>query len=102
MYTCDAEVPQETFAEVLLRTGKLAEAQSEGRTPFPATEGECGPTFLTTVCTYTGVLYVFFVFLRRFTSTPLHQLQKCGRELNLVLANCHFVQSEIQAWADIS
>uniref|UniRef100_A0AAQ5X5T5 Neuroblastoma-amplified sequence n=1 Tax=Amphiprion ocellaris TaxID=80972 RepID=A0AAQ5X5T5_AMPOC len=31
-------VPQENFAEVLLRTGKLAEAKTEGETPFPATE----------------------------------------------------------------
>lgn len=30
----------ESFAEVLLRTGKLAEAKTEGRTPFPATEGK--------------------------------------------------------------
>lgn len=51
MYWCDAEVPQETFAEVLLRTGKLAEAQTEGRTPFPATEGECGTKLLTIVWT---------------------------------------------------
>uniref|UniRef100_A0A3P8P8Z5 Neuroblastoma-amplified sequence N-terminal domain-containing protein n=1 Tax=Astatotilapia calliptera TaxID=8154 RepID=A0A3P8P8Z5_ASTCA len=28
----------ENFAEVLLRTGKLAEAKTEGKTPFPATE----------------------------------------------------------------
>uniref|UniRef100_A0A4W6EGU2 NBAS subunit of NRZ tethering complex n=1 Tax=Lates calcarifer TaxID=8187 RepID=A0A4W6EGU2_LATCA len=31
-------VPQENFAEVLLRTGKLAEAKTEGKTLFPATE----------------------------------------------------------------
>uniref|UniRef100_A0A7N8XU99 NBAS subunit of NRZ tethering complex n=1 Tax=Mastacembelus armatus TaxID=205130 RepID=A0A7N8XU99_9TELE len=31
-------VPQENFAEVLLRTGKLAEANTEGKTLFPATE----------------------------------------------------------------
>lgn len=41
MYSSYVDVPQETFAEVLLRTGKLAEAQTEGQTPFPATEGEC-------------------------------------------------------------
>ena len=35
-------MPQETFAEVLLRTGKLAEAKTEGKTPFPATEGKHG------------------------------------------------------------
>ncbi|KAM9703151.1 NBAS subunit of NRZ tethering complex [Menidia menidia] len=32
------EMPQENFAEVLLRTGKLAEAKTEGKTLFPATE----------------------------------------------------------------
>uniref|UniRef100_A0A7N6BUP1 Neuroblastoma-amplified sequence N-terminal domain-containing protein n=1 Tax=Anabas testudineus TaxID=64144 RepID=A0A7N6BUP1_ANATE len=31
-------VPQENFAEVLLRTGKLAEVKTEGKTLFPATE----------------------------------------------------------------
>ncbi|XP_042156493.1 neuroblastoma-amplified sequence-like [Oncorhynchus tshawytscha] len=31
-------VPQEQFAEVLLRTGKLAETKTEGQTLFPATE----------------------------------------------------------------
>lgn len=41
MYSSYVDVPQETFAEVLLRTGKLAEAQTEGQTPFPATEGKC-------------------------------------------------------------
>uniref|UniRef100_A0A8C7Z0K7 NBAS subunit of NRZ tethering complex n=1 Tax=Oryzias sinensis TaxID=183150 RepID=A0A8C7Z0K7_9TELE len=30
--------PEENFAEVLLRTGKLAEAKTEGKTLFPATE----------------------------------------------------------------
>ncbi|KAM3602383.1 uncharacterized protein V6R79_003119 [Siganus canaliculatus] len=38
VYSSYAEVPQETFAEVLLRTGKLAETKTEGQTPFPATE----------------------------------------------------------------
>ncbi|XP_068609705.1 NBAS subunit of NRZ tethering complex [Brachionichthys hirsutus] len=38
VYSSSKDVPQETFAEVLLRTGKLAEARTEGRTPFPATE----------------------------------------------------------------
>lgn len=33
-------MPQENFAEVLLRTGKLAEAKTEGKTLFPATEGK--------------------------------------------------------------
>uniref|UniRef100_A0A8C6TYY8 NBAS subunit of NRZ tethering complex n=1 Tax=Neogobius melanostomus TaxID=47308 RepID=A0A8C6TYY8_9GOBI len=33
-----SQVPRETFAEVLLRTGKLAEAKTEGQTLFPATE----------------------------------------------------------------
>lgn len=32
--------PLESFAEVLLRTGKLAETKSEGHDPFPATEGK--------------------------------------------------------------
>ncbi|XP_068198865.1 NBAS subunit of NRZ tethering complex [Antennarius striatus] len=38
VYSSYKDVPKETFAEVLLRTGKLAEARAEGRTPFPATE----------------------------------------------------------------
>uniref|UniRef100_A0A665VUY1 Neuroblastoma-amplified sequence N-terminal domain-containing protein n=1 Tax=Echeneis naucrates TaxID=173247 RepID=A0A665VUY1_ECHNA len=33
-----SNLPQENFAEVLLRTGKLAEAKTEGKTLFPATE----------------------------------------------------------------
>uniref|UniRef100_A0A3P9LQ30 NBAS subunit of NRZ tethering complex n=1 Tax=Oryzias latipes TaxID=8090 RepID=A0A3P9LQ30_ORYLA len=33
-----AQPPEENFAEVLLRTGKLAEAKTEGKTLFPATE----------------------------------------------------------------
>uniref|UniRef100_A0A671WBV7 NBAS subunit of NRZ tethering complex n=1 Tax=Sparus aurata TaxID=8175 RepID=A0A671WBV7_SPAAU len=37
-YVDPVNVPQENFAEVLLRTGKLAEAKTEGQTPFPATE----------------------------------------------------------------
>ncbi|XP_072794287.1 NBAS subunit of NRZ tethering complex [Vicugna pacos] len=38
--TCDAyqHVPVESFAEVLLRTGKLAETKTEGEEVFPATE----------------------------------------------------------------
>lgn len=40
MYSSYKDVPQENFAEVLLRTGKLAEAKTEGQTPFPATEGK--------------------------------------------------------------
>ncbi len=40
MYSSYKDVPQENFAEVLLRTGKLAEAKTEGQTLFPATEGE--------------------------------------------------------------
>uniref|UniRef100_A0A671WAL4 NBAS subunit of NRZ tethering complex n=1 Tax=Sparus aurata TaxID=8175 RepID=A0A671WAL4_SPAAU len=38
VYSSYKDVPQENFAEVLLRTGKLAEAKTEGQTPFPATE----------------------------------------------------------------
>ncbi|KAK9531668.1 hypothetical protein VZT92_011078 [Zoarces viviparus] len=38
VYSSYKDVPQENFAEVLLRTGKLAEANTEGRTLFPATE----------------------------------------------------------------
>uniref|UniRef100_A0AAQ5ZXU3 Neuroblastoma-amplified sequence N-terminal domain-containing protein n=1 Tax=Amphiprion ocellaris TaxID=80972 RepID=A0AAQ5ZXU3_AMPOC len=38
VYSSYRDVPQENFAEVLLRTGKLAEAKTEGETPFPATE----------------------------------------------------------------
>ncbi|XP_076004832.1 NBAS subunit of NRZ tethering complex isoform X2 [Genypterus blacodes] len=38
VYSSFRDVPQENFAEVLLRTGKLAEAKTEGKTLFPATE----------------------------------------------------------------
>ncbi|XP_033932353.1 NBAS subunit of NRZ tethering complex isoform X2 [Pseudochaenichthys georgianus] len=38
VYSSFKDVPQENFAEVLLRTGKLAEAKTEGKTLFPATE----------------------------------------------------------------
>ncbi|KAM3861566.1 NBAS subunit of NRZ tethering complex [Diretmus argenteus] len=38
VYSSYNDVPQETFAEVLLRTGKLAETKTEGETLFPATE----------------------------------------------------------------
>uniref|UniRef100_A0A8C5NA09 Neuroblastoma-amplified sequence n=1 Tax=Gouania willdenowi TaxID=441366 RepID=A0A8C5NA09_GOUWI len=38
VYSFYKDVPQENFAEVLLRTGKLAEAKTEGKTLFPATE----------------------------------------------------------------
>lgn len=38
VYSSYREVPRENFAEVLLRTGKLAEAKTEGHTLFPATE----------------------------------------------------------------
>ncbi|XP_036003421.1 neuroblastoma-amplified sequence isoform X3 [Fundulus heteroclitus] len=38
VYSSCKEMPQENFAEVLLRTGKLAEAKTEGKTLFPATE----------------------------------------------------------------
>ncbi|XP_041814881.1 neuroblastoma-amplified sequence [Chelmon rostratus] len=38
VYSSYRDVPQENFAEVLLRTGKLAEAKTEGQTLFPATE----------------------------------------------------------------
>ncbi|KAF3702766.1 Neuroblastoma-amplified sequence Neuroblastoma-amplified gene protein -like protein [Channa argus] len=38
VYTSYKAVPQENFAEVLLRTGKLAEVKTEGKTLFPATE----------------------------------------------------------------
>ncbi|XP_028253229.1 NBAS subunit of NRZ tethering complex [Parambassis ranga] len=38
VYSFYKELPQENFAEVLLRTGKLAEAKTEGKTQFPATE----------------------------------------------------------------
>uniref|UniRef100_A0A3Q1FX53 NBAS subunit of NRZ tethering complex n=1 Tax=Acanthochromis polyacanthus TaxID=80966 RepID=A0A3Q1FX53_9TELE len=38
VYSSYRDVTQENFAEVLLRTGKLAEAKTEGETPFPATE----------------------------------------------------------------
>lgn len=38
VYSSYRDVPQENFAEVLLRTGKLAEAKTEGENLFPATE----------------------------------------------------------------
>nr|XP_033504549.1 neuroblastoma-amplified sequence [Epinephelus lanceolatus] len=38
VYSSYKDVPQENFAEVLLRTGKLAEAKTEGKTLSPATE----------------------------------------------------------------
>ncbi|XP_062293103.1 NBAS subunit of NRZ tethering complex isoform X1 [Scomber scombrus] len=38
VYSACRDVPPENFAEVLLRTGKLAETKTEGKTPFPATE----------------------------------------------------------------
>ncbi|XP_061126095.1 NBAS subunit of NRZ tethering complex isoform X1 [Syngnathus typhle] len=38
VYSSYNDVPPENFAEVLLRTGKLAEAKTEGATLFPATE----------------------------------------------------------------
>ncbi|KAM6915430.1 NBAS subunit of NRZ tethering complex [Xenentodon cancila] len=38
VYTLYKDLPQENFAEVLLRTGKLAEAKTEGKSLFPATE----------------------------------------------------------------
>uniref|UniRef100_A0A8C5A8F3 NBAS subunit of NRZ tethering complex n=1 Tax=Gadus morhua TaxID=8049 RepID=A0A8C5A8F3_GADMO len=38
VYAGCSGVPQENFAEVLLRTGKLAETKTEGGTLFPATE----------------------------------------------------------------
>lgn len=40
VYTSYDYIPQEDFAEVLLRTGKLAETRSEGQQLFPATEGD--------------------------------------------------------------
>ncbi len=39
VYSSYDYTPQEDFAEVLLRTGKLAETNSEGQNLFPATEG---------------------------------------------------------------
>uniref|UniRef100_A0A3Q3K2P3 Neuroblastoma-amplified sequence N-terminal domain-containing protein n=1 Tax=Monopterus albus TaxID=43700 RepID=A0A3Q3K2P3_MONAL len=38
VYSSYKAVPPENFAEVLLRTGKLAEVKTEGKTLFPATE----------------------------------------------------------------
>uniref|UniRef100_A0A8C9VPQ5 NBAS subunit of NRZ tethering complex n=1 Tax=Scleropages formosus TaxID=113540 RepID=A0A8C9VPQ5_SCLFO len=38
LYTPYSRTPVEDFAEVLLRTGKLAETRSEGQSVFPATE----------------------------------------------------------------
>ncbi|KAL6485772.1 hypothetical protein MHYP_G00051640 [Metynnis hypsauchen] len=39
LYSSYDYIPQESFAEVLLRTGKLAETKSQGQQVFPATEG---------------------------------------------------------------
>lgn len=39
--TCQ-QPPVESFAEVLLRTGKLAEAETDGNEGFPTTEGKRG------------------------------------------------------------
>ncbi|XP_039637337.1 neuroblastoma-amplified sequence isoform X1 [Perca fluviatilis] len=38
VYSSYKDMPQENFAEVLLRTSKMAEAKTEGKTLFPATE----------------------------------------------------------------
>lgn len=38
-YGCYQPGPGESFAEVLLRTGKLAETESQGAEAFPTTEG---------------------------------------------------------------
>lgn len=57
VYSSYKDVPRETFAEVLLRTGKLAEAKTEGQTPFPATEGRCyatKPSHVTDIHLYGG------------------------------------------------
>lgn len=39
VYSSYVYTPQEDFAEVLLRTGKLAETNSEGQNLVPASEG---------------------------------------------------------------
>lgn len=50
--TCDPyqHVPVESFAEVLLRTGKLAETKTEGEEVFPTTEGMKESSSSLTVC----------------------------------------------------
>lgn len=49
VYSSYDYVPQEGFAEVLLRTGKLAETKSEGQQLFPATEGNFAFFFFTLI-----------------------------------------------------
>lgn len=58
VYSSYKDVPQENFAEVLLRTGKLAEAKTEGETLFPATEGKKRADGTQTL-TQTGRRFVF-------------------------------------------
>ena len=41
-YDTYQHIPVESFAEVLLRTGKLAETKTEGEEVFPTTEGMKG------------------------------------------------------------
>lgn len=49
-YDTYQHVPAESFAEVLLRTGKLAETKSEGEEVFPTTEGMKEGSSSLTVC----------------------------------------------------
>ncbi len=51
VYSLYDYTPQEDFAEVLLRTGKLAETNSEGQNLFPATEGSVLYMQYTNICT---------------------------------------------------
>ncbi|XP_045917344.1 neuroblastoma-amplified sequence-like [Micropterus dolomieu] len=56
VYKSYKDVPQENFAEVLLRTGKLAETKTEGKTLFPATEGKHAEKAYTSYTHRSGVL----------------------------------------------
>uniref|UniRef100_A0A2K5CEZ1 NBAS subunit of NRZ tethering complex n=1 Tax=Aotus nancymaae TaxID=37293 RepID=A0A2K5CEZ1_AOTNA len=49
-YDTYQHVPVESFAEVLLRTGKLAEAKNKGEEVFPTTEGKREDSSSLTVC----------------------------------------------------
>lgn len=49
-YDTYQHVPVESFAEVLLRTGKLAETKTEGEEVFPTTEGMKEGSSSPTVC----------------------------------------------------
>ena len=66
MYSSYKDMPQENFAEVLLRTGKLAEAKTEGETLFPATEGkQQRPTNATLNYTHTRTFSNILIHMKK-------------------------------------